>query len=42
MAEYAMAAGLVAVADVTSSTPLSGLITKVFNGIGGLIQNNVP
>jgi pilus assembly protein Flp/PilA len=42
MVEYALAAGLVAVAAVASMPPLSGVMTKVFNAIGGLIQNHVP
>jgi len=42
LVEYALAAGMVAVAAVASMPPLSAILTNVFNAIGGLIQNNVP
>ncbi|HUB77872.1 MAG TPA: hypothetical protein VMB03_03700 [Bryobacteraceae bacterium] len=42
LVEYALAAGMVAVAVVASMPPLSAIMANVFNGIGGLIQNNVP
>jgi pilus assembly protein Flp/PilA len=40
LVEYALAAGMVAV--VASMPPLSAMMANVFNGISGLIQNNVP
>jgi len=40
--EYALAAGMVAVAAVASMPPLSGIMINVFNAIGGMIQNSVP
>ena len=42
MVEYALAAGMVAVAAVASMPQLGSVMTNVFNAIGGLIQNNVP
>jgi pilus assembly protein Flp/PilA len=42
LVEYALAAGMVAVAAVASMPPLSAMMTNVFNAIGGLIKNNVP
>jgi pilus assembly protein Flp/PilA len=42
LVEYALAAGMVAVAAVGSIPQLSSVMTNVFNSIGGLIQNNVP
>jgi pilus assembly protein Flp/PilA len=42
LVEYALAAGMVAVAVVASMPPLSAIMVNVFNAIGGLIQNNVP
>lgn len=41
LVEYALAAGMVAVAAVASMPPLSAMMTNVFNAIGNLIQNNV-
>ena len=41
LVEYALAAGMVAVAAVASMPPLSAMMTNVFNAIGGLIQNSV-
>jgi pilus assembly protein Flp/PilA len=41
LVEYAMAAGVVAVAAVATIPPLGGVMTNVFNAIGRLIQNNV-
>ena len=42
LVEYALAAGMVAVAAVASMPPLSGILSNVFNAIGGMIQNSVP
>jgi pilus assembly protein Flp/PilA len=42
LVEYALAAGMVAVAAVASMPPLSAMMTNVFNAIGGLTKNNVP
>jgi pilus assembly protein Flp/PilA len=42
LVEYALAAGMVAVAAVASVPQLGSVMTNVFNAIGGLIQNNVP
>jgi len=42
LVEYALAAGMVAVAAVASMPPLSGILSQVFNAIGGMIQNSVP
>jgi len=41
LVEYALAAGMVAVAAVASMPPLSGIMVNVFNAIGGMIQNSV-
>jgi len=41
LVEYALAAGMVAVAVVASMPPLAAIMTNVFNVIGGLIQNHV-
>ena len=41
LVEYALAAGMVAVAAVASMPALSSVVTNVFNAIGGLIQNAV-
>lgn len=42
LVEYALAAGMVAVAAVASMPPLSAVVSKVFNAIGGIVQNSVP
>ena len=42
LVEYALCAGMVAVAAVASVPQLGSVMTNVFNAIGGLIQNNVP
>jgi pilus assembly protein Flp/PilA len=42
LVEYALAAGMVAVAAVACMPQLGSVMTSVFNAIGGLIQNNVP
>jgi len=42
LVEYALAAGMVAVAVVASMPPLTAIMSNVFNAIGGLLQNNVP
>lgn len=41
LVEYALAAGMMAVAVVATMPPLGGVMANVFNAIGGLIQNNV-
>lgn len=41
LVEYALAAGMVAVAAVGSTPALTTMMTHVFNAIGGLIQNTV-
>ena len=41
LVEYALAAGMVAVAAVASVPPLGTILGNVFNAIGGIIQNNV-
>lgn len=41
LVEYALTAGLVAVVAVATIPPLGGVMTNVFNAIGGLIQNSV-
>ena len=41
MVEYALAAGMVAVAAVASMPALTIVVTNVFNAIGGIIQNSV-
>ena len=42
LVEYALAAGMVAVAAVASMPQLSTVISNVFTSIGGIIQNNIP
>jgi pilus assembly protein Flp/PilA len=42
LVEYALAAGMVAVAAVATMPQLGSVMSNVFNAIGGLIQNNVP
>jgi pilus assembly protein Flp/PilA len=41
LVEYALAAGMVAVAAVASMPALTTVVTNVFNAIGGIIQNSV-
>jgi len=41
LVEYALTAGMVAVAAVASMPQLSSAMTAVFNAIGGIIQNSV-
>jgi pilus assembly protein Flp/PilA len=41
LVEYALAAGLVAVAAVACMPGLSGTVNNVFNKIGAIINNNV-
>ena len=41
LVEYALAAGLVAVAAVACMPGLSGTVNNVFLKIGGIINNNV-
>ena len=41
LVEYALAAGLVAVAAVASMPALSGMVTTVFSKIGSIITANV-
>jgi pilus assembly protein Flp/PilA len=41
LVEYALAAGLVAVAAVACMPGLSGTVNNVFAKIGGIINNNV-
>lgn len=41
LVEYALAAGMVAVAAVASMPGLASVVTNVFNAIGGIIQNSV-
>jgi len=41
LVEYALAAGLVAVAAVACMPTLSGTVSTVFAKIGGIINNNV-
>jgi len=41
LVEYALAAGLVAVAAVACMPGLSGTVNNVFNKIAGIINNNV-
>jgi pilus assembly protein Flp/PilA len=41
LVEYALAAGLVAVAAVAAMPALSTTISNVFTRIGGIIQNTV-
>jgi pilus assembly protein Flp/PilA len=41
LVEYALAAGMVAVAAVASMPALTIVVTNVFNAIGGIIQNSV-
>jgi pilus assembly protein Flp/PilA len=42
LVEYALAAGMVAVAAVACMPQLSTVLTAVFNAIGGIISTNVP
>jgi pilus assembly protein Flp/PilA len=41
LVEYALAAGMVAVAAVASMPQLSTVVSNVFTAIGGIIQNSV-
>ena len=41
LVEYALAAGMVAVAAVASMPQLSTVVSNVFTAIGGNIQNSV-
>jgi pilus assembly protein Flp/PilA len=41
LVEYALAAGLVAVAAVAAMPALSGTVSTVFTKIGSIINNNV-
>lgn len=41
LVEYALAAGLVAVAAVAAMPTLSGIISNVFEKIGSMINSNV-
>jgi pilus assembly protein Flp/PilA len=41
LVEYALAAGMVAVAAVACMPSLSGTVNDVFTKIGGIINNNV-
>jgi pilus assembly protein Flp/PilA len=41
LVEYALAAGMVAVAAVASMPPLSAVLSNVFIAISGMIQNSV-
>jgi len=41
LVEYALAAGMVAVAAVAAMPALSGTVNNVFSKIGGIINNNV-
>ena len=41
LVEYALAAGMVAVAAVASMPPLSATMSNVFKAISGIIQNSV-
>ena len=41
LVEYALAAGMVAVAAVAAMPTLSGTVSTVFSKIGNLIQSNV-
>jgi pilus assembly protein Flp/PilA len=41
LVEYALAAGLVAVAAVAAMPTLSGTVSTVFSKIGSIINNNV-
>jgi pilus assembly protein Flp/PilA len=41
LVEYALAAGMVAVAAVGCIPPLSAAMSNVFNLIGGIVQSNV-
>ena len=41
LVEYALAAGLVAVAAVAAMPTLSGVISNVFEKIGSMINSNV-
>jgi len=41
LVEYALAAGMVAVAAVACLPPLGAVVGQVFNAIGGIVQNNI-
>lgn len=41
LVEYALAAGMVAVAAVAAMPSLSGVVSNVFTKIGGIINTNV-
>jgi pilus assembly protein Flp/PilA len=41
LVEYALAAGMIAVAAVACMPQLGSVVGVVFNAIGGIIQNNV-
>jgi len=41
LVEYALAAGMVAVAAVAALPPLSATMSTVFSKIGSLIQSNI-
>jgi pilus assembly protein Flp/PilA len=41
LVEYALAAGMVAVAAVACMPSLSGTVNNVFTKIGGIVNNNV-
>jgi pilus assembly protein Flp/PilA len=41
LVEYALAAGMVAVAAVACMPSLSGTVNDVFTKIGGIVNNNV-
>ena len=42
LVEYALAAGMVALAAVAAMPQLTGVISQVFNRIGNLVSTNIP
>ena len=42
LVEYALAAGMVALAAVAAMPQLTGVINQVFNKIGSLVSSSIP